>query len=454
MQNRFLLGISVGESFAEFSLLSGDQPLAHKRIFLARENLKSSLQQFLADHQDKTPLKVFISLRFSEKLLDQRFSGAIAQVTTEGFENWLNLRRDPKYSLNSKDLSFAINERVRADGTIEKPLDFAELEAIATKLQLVQCKKICLYFLHSNTNPEHTIKAQSFFTDKGFEVFIPERTDNSDEVSRWNKNSLNAAISGVIEELQTDLAEALSTIPSEDIHYINSEGKLFERDAKDNPLASLFSLYTALAQTHTSKEASDILYLGLESFVLISGDKWNKIWQSPWGETEVSHPWITKLKLQPTSGLDLNIFERIDFMPRNEGWEPGPMFLGRGQKLTLLDLWSENAKLAKVPGLEDRIAASGVQRFKNSLLALSKVSRNHNNDQNHVIKDLQSLAMQRMALQSRLDRQSERIVITGPLAEIFGNAFKKDKKAKVVPQAFTDATATALLGLRQLKDRR
>ncbi len=454
MQNRFLLGISVGESFAEFSLLSGDEPLAHKRIFLARENLKSSLQQFLAEHHDKVPQKVFISLRFSEKLLDQRFSGAIAQVTTEGFENWLNLRREPKFSLNNKDLSFAVNERVRADGSVEKSLDIAELEAIATKLQLVQCKKICLYFLHSNTNPLHINTARSFFLEKGFEVFTPERTDNSDEVSRWNKNSLNAAISGVIEELQKDLAEALNSIPSENIHYVSSEGKLFERDAKDNPLSSLFSLYTALAQTYATKDASDILYLGLESFVLISGNKWNKIWQSPWGETEVSHPWVTKLKLQPTSGLDLNVFERVDFLSRNEGWEPGPMFLGRGQKLTLLDLWSENTKLAKVPGLEDRIAASGVQRFKNSLLALSKISRNHNNDQSHVIKDLQSLAIQRMALQSRLDRQNERIVVTGPLAEIFGNAFKKDKKAKVVPQAFTDATATALMGLRQLKDQR
>lgn len=454
MQNRFLLGISVGESFAEFSLLSGDQPLAHKRIFLARENLKSSLQQFLLEHQDQAPQKVFISLRFSEKLLDQRFSGAIAQVTTEGFENWLNLRRDPKYSLSNKDLSFAVNERVRADGTIEKPLDVAELEAIATKLQLVQCKKICLYFLHANANPEHTHTARTFFSEKGFEVFSPDRTDNADEVSRWNTNSLNAAISGVIEELQKDLSEALSTIPAEDIHYLNSEGKFFAKDANDNPLSSLFSLYSALAQTHKSKDSADILYLGLESFVLISGHKWNRIWQSPWGETEVSHPWITKLKLQPTSGLDLNVFERVDFTNRNEGWEPGPMFLGRGQKLTLLDLWSENSKLGKIPGLEDRLTASGVQRFKNSLLALSKISRNHNNDQSHVIKDLQSLAIQRMALQSRLDRQSEQIIVTGPLAEIFGNAFKKDKKAKVVPQPFTDAAAIALVGLRQLKDQR
>lgn len=452
MQNRFLLGISVGESFAEYSLLSGDQPLAHKRIFLARENLKSSLQQFLEQHQDKTPEKVFISLRFSEKLLDQRFSGAIAQVTTDGFENWLNLRRDPKYSLSNKDLSFSVSERVRADGSIEKALDLTELEAIATKLQLVQCKKVCLHFLHSNSNPEHAVKAQAFFSEKGFDVFSPERTDNSDEVSRWNKNSLNAAISGVIEELQKDLKEALSEIPPENIHYINSEGKFFAQDAKENPLSSLFSLYTALAQNFATKEPTDILYLGLENFALISGSKWNRVWQSPWGETEVSHPWTTKLKLQPTSGLDLNIFERIDFAARNEGWEPGPMFLGRGQKLTLLDLWSESAKLAKVPGLEDRIATSGVQRFKNSLLALSKISKNHNNDQSHVIKDLQSLAMQRMALQSRLDRQSEKIIVTGPLAEIFGNAFKKDKKAKVVPQPFTDATATALLGLRQLKD--
>ncbi|MBO9668645.1 MAG: hydantoin utilization protein, partial [Bdellovibrio sp.] len=86
MQNSFMLGVSVGESFAEYCLLEGSKTLAAKRAYLSRENLKNSLQQFISTQKDKKISKAFISLRISEKLLDYKLSGAVAHLTTEGFE--------------------------------------------------------------------------------------------------------------------------------------------------------------------------------------------------------------------------------------------------------------------------------------------------------------------------------------------------------------------------------
>ncbi|WP_374029855.1 hydantoinase/oxoprolinase N-terminal domain-containing protein [Bdellovibrio bacteriovorus] len=451
MQNRFLLGVSVGESFAEYSFLSGSEPISQKRVYLSRENLKQSLQQFVSQHADKKLEHVFVSLRLPKKLLSFQLSGAVAHVTTEGFEHWLSLSGNTTFPLTNKDLLFAVRERTLADGTVEIPVETADLEAIAAKLQMMDCKKVCLHFLHSSTQPENVLKAQQVLNEKGLEVFIPEKTDNPDEVSRWNKNALNATVSSVFSERKAEILSALEGVAKENIHFIDSQGQLFQEEPS-RQIGSLFSASTSLGLALANKKKADVLYLGLENFWLISGDQWETKWNSSWGSVEMPHLRVQELGIQPTLGISLNDFHRFDFSKQQEGWEPGPMLLGRGQKLTLLDLWSENTKLTKLHGLEDRFSAQGIQRFKNALLALSKVSQSRNTDINHVTKELQSLAFQRLAMEAALHRRKEKMFVTGPLVSVFANAFKKDPHSIIDTNEFSESQAVALCGWTALQE--
>ena len=450
MQNRFLLGVSVGESFAEYCLLEGTQVIATKRAYLSRENLKNSLQQFISGHSDKKIQKAAVSLRVSEKLLDYHLNGAVAHITTEGFENWLDLHKCEYTSLTTTDLKFSLRERVQADGTVSTPLSMEELEAIAAKLEMVQTKKVALHLLHASINPSHETAAKNYLIEKGFEVFTPERTDNGDEVSRWRKNSLNATVAGLFSDLKKDITDALQgAVDSKDIHYLNSQGE-FVQNIESNAVSSLASAYSALALTQKKAER-DVLYLGLESFVLISSKTWKAQWNGPWGSVENKHIAFRELAIQPTLEISLNDFQRFDFNSNTEGWEPGPMFLGRGQKATLIDLWAENPKLAKTDGLQDRIMPAGVQKFKNSMFALSKISRTREKELPGVAKELQSLAIQKVAMESLMFRENKEILVTGPLAELFGNGFKKDSKASVEADEFAQSHALAMLGQSLLK---
>ncbi len=450
MQNRFLLGVSVGESFAEYCLLEGTKAVATKRAYLSRENLKNSLQQFISVHSDKKISKAAISLRVPAKLLDYKLNGAIAHITTEGFEHWLDLHKCTKTSLTISDLQFSLRERIQADGKISTPLAMDELEAIAAKLLLLETKKVCLHLLHASLNPTHEIAAKNFLTEKGFEVFTPEKTDNADEVSRWRKNALNATVAGLFSDLKKDILEALqNSVEAENIHYLAAHGE-FVQDVEKNSVASLAASYSALAlvQKNTTR---DVLYLGLETFVLISAKNWKTHWMSPWGDIENKHIGFRELAIQPTLQIGLNAFHHFDFTKESEGWEPGPMFLGRGQRGTLLDLWSENAKLAKTDGLQDRVTAAGVQRFKNSMFALSKASRVQDKELPGVTKELQSLAIQKLAMESLMFREGKEILVTGPLADMFSNGFKKDSKATIETDEFAQSRAVALLGQSLLK---
>ncbi|WP_413582241.1 hydantoinase/oxoprolinase N-terminal domain-containing protein [Bdellovibrio sp. HCB288] len=447
MQNSFMLGVSVGESFAEYILLDGSNTVAAKRAYLSRENLKNSLQQFLSTHKDKGIAKAFVSLRISDKLMDYKLSGAVAHVTTEGFENWLELRGCSGSALTSSELHFSVRERVLASGQILQPLDNQEIEGIAAKILLMNIKKVCLHFLHANINPAHEKQALELFKAKGIEVYIPEKTENQDEVTRWRKNALNATVSGLFQDLKKDLLDGMKDAVSEaNVFFVGAEGEIFQ-DETYKCVGSLFGSYSALGLQY-QKSQMDVLHLGLEDFVLISPNSWSNTWESPWGKVEIKSVQIRPLKIQPTMGLKLNSFKHFDFSNSIEGWEPGPMSIGRGQKPTLIDLWTENAKLTKTEGLQDRTVAAGIQKFKTALLTLVKSSYDRNLEISTVIKEMQSLGMQKIVMESLLHRQNKKIKVTGPLAELFANGFKKDSNATIDDQDFAEARAVVAVGMK------
>lgn len=450
MQNSCVLGINVGESFAEYSLLSGANPLAHKRVYLARESIKQTLLSFLSENAANKPEKAFVSLKIPKKLLDYHLSGAVAHITTEGFEHWLELTGSHR-ELTQKELIFSVRERVLANGTLEIPLTPTDVEAIAAKLLMMDCKRVCLHFLHAQANPANLNAAVEILKSQGLEVFLPGTDTANTEVERWNKNALNATITSVFTDRKNEILGALSeTLPEEQVYFLNSLGQAGA--AKDaQALDGYFSSLTALGKVYGEPHKADVLHLGLEGFTLISPDGESTRWDSDWGPVAMAHLRTHTLGIQPTLGLSLNIFGHFDFSTSQDGWEPGPMFLGRGQKLGLLDMWAENAKLTALAGLTDRFSAQGIQRSKNSLFALAKNSRVRNTDLGQLTKEMQSLTLQRLALEAILHRRSKKMRVTGPLASVFANAFKKDAAATIEPLDFTESTATALCGLRSLQ---
>ncbi len=113
-------------------------------------------------------------------------------------------------------------------------------------------------------------------------MFAPEKSDMSNEVARWNKNFLNATASSVLADLKKDLQGVLETaLPVEKIYFLNSQGK--SPVQKVLPLSVIFSATTALGLALLGKEQSDVLYLGLEGFHLISATQWNSTWKSALG---------------------------------------------------------------------------------------------------------------------------------------------------------------------------
>ena len=85
------------------------------------------------------------------------------------------------------------------------------------------------------------------------------------------------------------------------------------------------------------------------------------------------------------------------------------------------------------------------------MFALSKVSNTREKELPSVSKELQSLAIQKIAMEALMFRHSKDLLVTGPLVELFANGFKKDTKASVSSDEFAQSRAVALLGQSALK---
>lgn len=444
MQTVNVLGMSLGESFVEFALLSDSKVIANKRSYLPRENLKSSLQAFLETHKEHALSAAYISLRVPQKMFDSRLGGLVATISTEGFEHW-TLLQESKLEVNAeKDLQYTVKERIGADGQVLEALRTEDLEQIAEKLTAATCKRVCLQFLHASLFPQHQEMAREFFTAKGFEVYCPTPSDNPNETSRWKTHSLNALAGSVFKEIKQEVMTILeSKLSADHIHFVNSNGTL-EKSEDTKALSGQLAHLTAMAATAQDPK-KDYLYLGLEGFYLIHPATKKSMWSSKWGMVELSHFDFEELDVHPTQKIDLNQFGRLDFSNEKECWEPGPMMLGRGQKPTLIDLWSENQRLTDLETFKDRLAATGQTRFKNTLLALNKAN-NSNVEVSTVMKNLQSLAVQKLVMEVILKKKNSKVQVIGPLSSLFANGFKKDTHTSIDTQEHAEASALAIWG--------
>lgn len=424
-----ILALYIGESFVEAHISHNQKAVHFNRWYLGKEGFKTGLQKFLQEAGVEKINKAYVASRFIEKIFSYRLGGSVATLTTKGFENWPGLRQPATSKvgpLSSVDLIFSVDERCNAQGEIEKEISETELTELVEKLKAKQAKRVCLHFLNAAKNPANQNKAQEILSREGFEVFIPVLGNTTDEVAQWRKNILNASLSGTFEEVQQELNEGLKNYLPEGQRalFYSSEECVFDQENRHR-LCSLWGAQRVWSQQLKKKqlEKFEILYLGLEQFSLIHPDLHCEFWNSPWGLVSAPHVKTQILSLQPTTALEVNSWGELGFSKNVLGFEPGPMFMGRGQVPTLLDLWSEST--AEVKGVAERRSPQGFQKFKNQLLALNKSTSHPYGTEEKLFSSLQKLSLEKLSLEIALRSENTRILCMGALARIFATELKK-----------------------------
>lgn len=424
------LALYIGESFVEAHLCHNQKTVHFNRWYLGKEGFKSGLQKFLQEAGVEKIAKAYVASRFVEKILAYRLGGSVATVTTKGFENWAGMRQ-PQNSkvgpLSSTDLFFSIEERSNAQGTLEKEISETEMTELVTKLREKQAKRVCIHFLNASKNPHNQNKLAEILTREGFEVFTPVADAvNNDEVSQWRKNVLNASLSGTFEEVQEELNEGLKNFLPEGTRavFFGANCQLFDKENHER-LSSVWGAPAAWSRAlkKKQKDAFDILYLGLEQFSLINPAKEMQKWNSPWGMIHAPHTQSHLLSLQPTTSIEIGPWGEMTFSRTALGFEPGPMFMGRGQVPTFLDLWED--KTTTLKGVAERRSPQGLQKFKNQMMALNKASTQKIDSEEKVFTNLREISLHKLTVDIALLAENTKLVCMGALAPFFVAELKK-----------------------------
>ncbi|HEX4926323.1 MAG TPA: hydantoinase/oxoprolinase N-terminal domain-containing protein [Bdellovibrionales bacterium] len=391
------VGLSLGESFAEFSAVKGRTRI-QRRWFLPRLSLVDGLAQIYKQHPDLRGQKVQLTTRLAQVIMRHRAGAHVALLVTAGFEQWPRIRQPVKERgftltpkrfrpLLSEDLIFGITERTEPSGAIRTPLKTEELEFLIPKLQLTETKEVAVGFLHSTVNPQHERAAAEILRNGGFEVLCSHEIEEpGNEVARWWRAVLNAYVAPAFHELEAQL-EPVKKEHEIQLAFWSSDGAQFESDPR-RYYSSTFGNVAALAGLPRLKKTKTILHLGLEQFLLIQAEEKSAIWQSDFGPVALPAPEFRKTKIQPTQFIASDTLHGALFENLEAGYEPGPMLFGRTLRPTFIDILYLQKRLAGVEGLNE-LAAPGVdQKLEQSLHATFKETLETPNQAKKLIEEL------------------------------------------------------------------
>src|SRR5262245_55385283 len=166
-ENRARIGVDVGGTFTDVILQAADGSVRIRKVLSTPPAYDRAVVRAVAGltRGDRVAGVVHGTTVATNAVLERR--GAVtALVTTAGFRDVLELRRlriphmyDPFWRkpepLVPRRLRLELNERVAADGTELRPVDEAEVRAVAASLRNAGVESVAVCLLHSYRFPEH-----------------------------------------------------------------------------------------------------------------------------------------------------------------------------------------------------------------------------------------------------------------------------------------------------------
>ena len=167
----FRVGCDIGGTFTDFVVLDETTGAIHigKRLTTPDDPSVAMLaglaafDEVAAGYAAKTTRLAHATTLVANTVIERK--GALtALLTTTGFRDVLELRRyvrvttyelysDPPVPLVPRFLRLPVTERIRANGSVHKPVDPVELDRIAGILRAEKVESVAICFLHAFTNP-------------------------------------------------------------------------------------------------------------------------------------------------------------------------------------------------------------------------------------------------------------------------------------------------------------
>jgi N-methylhydantoinase A len=165
--NRARIGVDVGGTFTDVILQAADGSVRIRKVLSTPPGYDRAVVEAVASLTDGDAVGgVVHGTTVATNAVLERRGALTALVTTAGFRDVLELRRlriphmyDPFWRkpdpLVPRRLRLELDERIAADGTELRPVDEAEVRAVAAELRRAGVESVAVCLLHSYRFPEH-----------------------------------------------------------------------------------------------------------------------------------------------------------------------------------------------------------------------------------------------------------------------------------------------------------
>jgi N-methylhydantoinase A len=209
--NTYSLGIDIGGTFTDIVLYGQDDArvYSHKELTTPEEPTDGAMRgvEILLQREQigaaQISRVVHATTLFTNALI-QRRGVRTGLITTAGFRDTLEMRREFKYDLYDlfidiphplvpRSSRLEAIERVLADGRVDTALDEASVVRAADELVRQGVESIAVVFLHSYANPAHERRARELIVGRHPGVYVSISSEVSPQIREYERTSTTVA---------------------------------------------------------------------------------------------------------------------------------------------------------------------------------------------------------------------------------------------------------------------
>lgn len=366
-EKALILGIDIGGTFTDVICLnsrSGEVRIVKTPTTLPHQanGLINGIRALVEDPASIAAIVHGTTIATNAVL--ERKTAKIGLVSTAGFRDVLEMRRRQRpqtYGLVGsfdpivpRNMRLEVDERVGADGKVQKPLDESEMGAVVDRIRSSGAEVIAICFINSFANPENETRAVEVVRRVWPEAFVSSSASILPEIKEFERTSttvLNAAVQPVIDRYLRDVEKKLVAEGCEtQLAIVQSNGGISSVAAtREKPATTILSgpaagvtgaNYVAARAGFKDIVSFDMGGTSLDVAVVLGGQ--------PYLTSEAVLEFGVVLKIpmiqMTTIGAGGGSIARVDrggFLqigPESAGSDPGPIAYGRGgTRVTVTD---------------------------------------------------------------------------------------------------------------------
>ena len=232
-RKRYRFGFDIGGTFTDFVLIDSDSGEVHTHKVLTTPDAPSlavmegwhHLLGEVGARGENVDTAIHATTLITNALLEGK-GATTALITTRGFRDILELRREMRYDIYDLQITlpeplvpryrrFEVDERLDARGNVVTPLDLDGLHDVLHEFDRQDVEACAVALLHAFTNPTHEQQVQAWLAEHRPDLVVSLSSDVAPEIREFERTSTTVANAYVqplttryLERLQRELHEA------------------------------------------------------------------------------------------------------------------------------------------------------------------------------------------------------------------------------------------------------